>query len=193
MALADTNFWIALTFSGHGHHQAARAWLAGQRGAESALFCRSTQQSFLRLITTAAVCRPLGVPPLGNRDAWSVFEGFAADPRVGWADEPPGLAGVVEATVVGFRTIAEAVDGRLPRRLRAGGPAWHRHNGQGVQAVQKRCGRPAGSNLSRLRSRQPQRELRPVVRLALDLDLAAVGFNDLARDRQSQAGAPGFG
>lgn len=92
MALADTNFWIALTFSGHGHHQAARAWLAGQRGAESALFCRSTQQSFLRLITTAAVCRPLGVPPLGNRDAWSVFEGFAADPRVGWADEPPGLA-----------------------------------------------------------------------------------------------------
>jgi predicted nucleic acid-binding protein len=90
VALADTNFWVALAFSGHGHHGAAGAWLAKLKPAAPVVCCRATQQSFLRLVTTAAVCRPLGVAPLGNRDAWAVFEGFLAAARVAWADEAPG-------------------------------------------------------------------------------------------------------
>jgi toxin-antitoxin system PIN domain toxin len=55
------------------------------------LFCRSTQQSFLRLLTTSAVLAPYGIPALSNKAAWSAYEGFRADKRIAWVDEPPGL------------------------------------------------------------------------------------------------------
>lgn len=48
-------------------------------------------QSFLRLLTTTAVLAPYGIPPLSNKAAWSIYEGFRADPRITWAEEPPGL------------------------------------------------------------------------------------------------------
>ena len=38
------------------------------------MFCRSTQQSFLRLMTTEAVTRPYGIPPMHNAGAWKVYE-----------------------------------------------------------------------------------------------------------------------
>ena len=55
------------------------------------LFCRSTQQSFLRLVTTRAVLAPYGIPPLSNKAAWSAYEGFLADERISWVAEPRGL------------------------------------------------------------------------------------------------------
>lgn len=90
MALADSNVWIALALSKHEFHAAAQAWLAGQ-GAEGALFCRATQNSFLRLLTTAAVCAPYAIPALSNTAAWSLYERFLADKRIAFAEEPPGL------------------------------------------------------------------------------------------------------
>jgi predicted nucleic acid-binding protein len=71
MALADSNFWLALALSKHAFHRVARAWLRRQSGADPVLFCRSTQQSFLRLLTTSAVFSPYGIPPLSNKAAWS--------------------------------------------------------------------------------------------------------------------------
>jgi toxin-antitoxin system PIN domain toxin len=65
-----------------------------QSPQEPVLFCRSTQQSFLRLLTTRAVLAPYGIPPLGNKAAWSAYEGFREDKRIGWADEPRGLESV---------------------------------------------------------------------------------------------------
>jgi toxin-antitoxin system PIN domain toxin len=90
MPLADSNVWLALALSAHPFHSAARTWLAPQGPAE-ALFCRSTQQSFLRLLSTKAILDRYGLPPLSNEAAWSVYEGFRADSRVGWTDEPANI------------------------------------------------------------------------------------------------------
>ena len=51
----------------------------------------ATQQSFLRLLTTGPVSAPYGIPPLSNKAAWSVYEGFLADERIAWVEEPSGL------------------------------------------------------------------------------------------------------
>jgi toxin-antitoxin system PIN domain toxin len=92
MVLADSNVWLALAISKHAFHAVARRWLAGQAPRE-ALFCRATQRSFLRLLTTSAVLAPYGVPPLSNRTAWSIYENFLADERIAWEEEPRGLEG----------------------------------------------------------------------------------------------------
>lgn len=91
MTLADSNVWLALAISEHPFHEAARHWLDGMTQAGDILFCRSTQQSVLRLLTTAAVLRPYGSPPLTNQEAWDVYEGFLADPRIVFQEEPTGL------------------------------------------------------------------------------------------------------
>jgi toxin-antitoxin system PIN domain toxin len=90
MPLADSNVWLALALSKHQFHGVARAWLA-ERGRHEALFCRAAQQSFLRLLTTSAVLVPYRIPPITNKAAWSVYEGFLAEERIGWVAEPRGL------------------------------------------------------------------------------------------------------
>jgi toxin-antitoxin system PIN domain toxin len=90
MPLADSNIWLALALSKHEFHGVARAWLEARKSGE-ALFCRSTQQSFLRLLTTRAVLAPYGIPPLSNQVAWSVYDGLLADERIAWIAEPSGL------------------------------------------------------------------------------------------------------
>jgi toxin-antitoxin system PIN domain toxin len=91
MLLADSNVWLALALSKHALHPAVRTWFVRQRPTQPVLFCRTTQQSFLRLLTTSAVLAPYGIPPLSNKAAWSAFEGFRVDRRIGWADEPRAL------------------------------------------------------------------------------------------------------
>ena len=56
--LADSNIWLALTLSKHRFHQASLAWLDRLHAGELVVFCRSTQQSYLRLLTTAEVLAP---------------------------------------------------------------------------------------------------------------------------------------
>lgn len=89
MKLPDTNIWMALALSKHDFHLAARDWFAAQSGSIS--FCRSTQHTFLRLLTTDQVMRRYGLPPFSNAGAWQVLEGFMADSRIHWVSEPGGL------------------------------------------------------------------------------------------------------
>jgi toxin-antitoxin system PIN domain toxin len=91
MKLVDSKVWLALTLSGHDQHESALNWLQGQAPDHEAVFCRATQQSVLRLLTTKAVLSPFGLPPLANAEAWQVMESFLADPRIGFAAEPAGL------------------------------------------------------------------------------------------------------
>jgi toxin-antitoxin system PIN domain toxin len=91
MLLADSNVWLALAISKHEHHGVVRDWLAEQNVPESLLFCRSTQQSFLRLLTTRAILDPYEIPPMSNKAAWSIYEGYVADHRVTWVAEPRDL------------------------------------------------------------------------------------------------------
>ena len=92
MNLCDVNVWLALTLSGHAHAAAARRWFGQVAVPGSVLFCRVTQQAYLRLLTNAAVLAPYGNPPLSNREAWAAYEALLADDRVMLqADEPPGI------------------------------------------------------------------------------------------------------
>lgn len=92
MNLCDSNVWLSLALSDHVHHQAVREWLDGVDAPDSILFCRATQQSLLRLLTTEAVLAPYGNAALTNREAWEVYRAFAADDRIALrAEEPAGL------------------------------------------------------------------------------------------------------
>lgn len=90
--LCDVNIWLALALSGHVHHAAAREWLDTIDEPASVLFCRSTQQALLRLLTNASVLAAYGNAPLTNTAAWDVYEAFTGDDRVELRiDEPAGL------------------------------------------------------------------------------------------------------
>ncbi len=91
MKLLDTNLWLALSLSGHSHHLAARKWFDEQTDSGSIAFCRATQQSFLRLMTTEGVLSVYGNKPLSNAEAWAGYEALMADDRVIFCPEPSGL------------------------------------------------------------------------------------------------------
>jgi toxin-antitoxin system PIN domain toxin len=91
MKLADTNVWLALVISKHLFHDAAQDWLDTETLDRNIVFCRCTLQSFLRLITTAAMLKPYGALPFNNREAWELYERLLADRRISIVNEPPGL------------------------------------------------------------------------------------------------------
>jgi toxin-antitoxin system PIN domain toxin len=80
--LCDTNVWLALAISKHSHREVARGWFDSIDASESALFCRATQQSFLRLMTNASLFRQFGSVPLNNEQARLAYEALLADHRV---------------------------------------------------------------------------------------------------------------
>jgi toxin-antitoxin system PIN domain toxin len=89
--LCDSNVWLALALSEHGHHSAAAEWLDEVDESASVAFCRATQQALLRLLTSASVLAAYGDPPLTNNEAWAVYEALAADDRIVMREEPAGL------------------------------------------------------------------------------------------------------
>ena len=92
MVLCDSNVWLALALSKHVHHAAARDWLEAVEEPASVFFCRATQQTFLRLLTNAAVLGAYGNPPLTNRQAWRAYEALLGDDRIVLRmEEPAGL------------------------------------------------------------------------------------------------------
>jgi toxin-antitoxin system PIN domain toxin len=96
--LCDSNVWIALAIPAHVHHNAAREWFDGIDEAGAVHFCRATQQSMLRLLTSAAVLHPYGREPLTNAEAWDVYDAIAADDRViPMSPEPPDVEGLWRA------------------------------------------------------------------------------------------------
>ena len=85
----DVNVWLALTYEGHIHHGAARSWLS-EVGPDSRLFfCRVTQLSLLRLLTTEAVMGKEEV--LNQKKAWHVYDRWIKDQRITLLQEPAGL------------------------------------------------------------------------------------------------------
>src|SRR5437867_1390919 len=99
--LCDHNLWLALVMAPHEHHVAAVALWQAQSDSESLLFCRSTQQGFLRLLTTEAVFRPYGLWPRTMNQAWDIYHRLGKDGRVAYRDEPAGLAAVWERLTSG--------------------------------------------------------------------------------------------
>ena len=90
--LCDTNVWFALVVGSHDHHDVIQTWLDSLERDRFALFCRSTQQSLLRLLTTAGTMALYSLPPFTNREAWQAYEAVLADERIAYAPaEPEGL------------------------------------------------------------------------------------------------------
>ena len=94
MILADTNVWLALALSKHLFNEAVRDWFDQQSHENPVAFCRSTQQSFLRLLTTEGVMRLYGIPPMTNATAWTVCDRMLSDRRTGFVEEPRTIGSI---------------------------------------------------------------------------------------------------
>lgn len=88
----DVNVWVALTYGGHIHHNIARAWFEEVGMAACVCFCRFTQISLLRLLTTQAVMGTDEV--MTQAQAWRAFDYWLTDSRVLFLEEPPNLDGL---------------------------------------------------------------------------------------------------
>jgi len=93
----DANVWLALIWDRHAHAELARAWFDEQALEGTAfdapaewrvLYCRFTQLTVLRLLTTAAV---MGNDVQSMRGAWAIWDKIASDDRVGLLAEPDDL------------------------------------------------------------------------------------------------------
>jgi uncharacterized protein len=91
-ALFDTNIWLAVVFATHPGHAVARQALQTSTAVDPAVFCRATEQSFLRLLTTPALLRTYGAEGLSNRDALTTLHALQGLQHVRYTDEPPGTA-----------------------------------------------------------------------------------------------------
>ena len=78
--LLDANVWLAAAFPAHPAHHSCQNVLLEATADTPALFCRATQQSVLRLVSTAAIFNVFRPDPITDRDALSAVAAFAALP-----------------------------------------------------------------------------------------------------------------
>lgn len=88
LLLPDVNVWVAMHYQRHAHHRATLGWFNAldQRGV--LVFCRQTQLSLFRLLTTDAV---MGRETLTQRECWSLYARWLAGGRAQEWPEPPGV------------------------------------------------------------------------------------------------------
>jgi predicted nucleic acid-binding protein len=91
-SLFDTSVWIALSFAAHPLHAPARAAFLAASPANRALFCRATQQSVHRILSTPAIVKAYGVPT-HNRDALAILDRLRRmDPTIKTGTSRPSAA-----------------------------------------------------------------------------------------------------
>jgi toxin-antitoxin system PIN domain toxin len=83
----DANVWLALIWSQHVHSEKARSWFE-QASEEQFFFCRFTQITVLRLLTTDQV---MGKHTKTMSEAWSLWDRVWADTRIAFLPEPDDL------------------------------------------------------------------------------------------------------
>ncbi len=88
--LFDSNIWLAAVFPNHPFHSLATQALQQASAVEPAVFCRATEQSFLRLASTPVIWKSYGVEGFTNRDALAALRALQALPQVTVQSEPPG-------------------------------------------------------------------------------------------------------
>lgn len=89
-SLLDSNIWVAAAFRQHAHYIEARAGLSACTSTSPAHFCRATQLSFLRLISTPTVHRAYGQPAISNEEAAHFVGEFMSLAQVRYSEDPPG-------------------------------------------------------------------------------------------------------
>ncbi|MGA2695008.1 MAG: TA system VapC family ribonuclease toxin [Terriglobales bacterium] len=83
----DANVWLALLWSRHIHSERAREWFESA-GEEQFFFCRFTQLTILRLLTTEKI---MGKDTKTMSEAWGVWDRVWADARIAFLPEPDEL------------------------------------------------------------------------------------------------------
>ena len=83
----DANVWLALLWNRHVHSEKARLWFE-QAGEEQFFFCRFTQITVLRLLTTEQI---MGKDTRSTSEAWGLWDRVWADSRIAFLAEPHGL------------------------------------------------------------------------------------------------------
>ena len=89
--LFDTGVWIGLAFDSHPLHRMARDVFESADSERPIAFCRATQNSFLRLLTTPTIQALYGGPAVTNAQAWAKSQELLALPQVVWLAEPVAL------------------------------------------------------------------------------------------------------
>jgi toxin-antitoxin system PIN domain toxin len=83
----DANVWLALLWSRHVHSERARLWFE-QVSEQQFFFCRFTQITVLRLLTTEPI---MGKDTKTMSEAWSLWDRIWADSRIMFFPEPDDL------------------------------------------------------------------------------------------------------
>lgn len=83
----DANVWLALLWSRHIHSERAREWFEAA-GEEQFFFCRFTQLTILRLLTTESI---MGKDTKTMSEAWRVWDRVWADTRIAFLPEPEDM------------------------------------------------------------------------------------------------------
>jgi toxin-antitoxin system PIN domain toxin len=83
----DSNVWLALIWSRHVHSERARSWFA-EAAEQQFFFCRFTQLTVLRLLTTESV---MAKETRTMAEAWALWDRVWADPRIAFLPEPDHL------------------------------------------------------------------------------------------------------
>lgn len=91
-SLVDTSVWVAAAFERHPAHLLAENELHAATRRGSLCFCRATQQSFLRLITTPSLLRQYQATSFTNKEAVIEYTLLRSKLAVTEIDEPPGVA-----------------------------------------------------------------------------------------------------
>lgn len=90
-SLIDANVWVALAFSTHPHHAIASREFAAADSANPMVFCRATQQAFLRHVTSPNLQKTYRSGVITNAAAWQKWEQLLSLPQILWRDEPAGI------------------------------------------------------------------------------------------------------
>jgi toxin-antitoxin system PIN domain toxin len=83
----DANVWLALLWNRHLHSEQARLWFE-KSSDEQFFFCRVTQITVLRLLTTEKI---MGKDVKTMAQAWNLWDRIWADDRIALLPEPDGL------------------------------------------------------------------------------------------------------
>ncbi len=83
----DANVWLALLWNRHTGSERARAWFE-RAEAEQFFFCRFTQMTVLRVLTTGSI---MGGDTKSLLQAWTVWDQIWADTRIDFVGEPEEL------------------------------------------------------------------------------------------------------
>lgn len=101
LSFPDVNVWFALLVENHVHHAVALRWWQSADNTAAIAFCRVTQLSVLRLLTTAAA---MNQQPLTMNEAWGAYDRLFGDDRVTLVPEPTDLEPALRAASMSGRS-----------------------------------------------------------------------------------------